>query len=561
MKLPGQAPASTRTRSNSFLAFNSGSPVGTEEDGLHTIESDFGGSIGGRAELARARDPLQGRGSPGDRLRHGGGLPGGKRAETARVHRRRDPFARDGHPLGELAFGELDLTRRQVRPDHQRAHAAGHRLRRPRLRPRRAGQPPDRRLDLLHEEEQEAVDLRENGYLPGFDYGPRRRVQSHRKVDDRPPRSFTADGRRLSAGLRHARRPGSPTCADGAARWLERRERGPLWFSNFSSSRSFDIERDLTVYQINGDHRFDSARRPPLQLGGQPGEDHADRDGARRAHLLRARQRACAGLRDSDQLSRSRWTRSCGGRRGRGRMPGRPEPSRREQRPALQQPTTSTRTRTSAASTLEYEFEVFDPLTLQFSSGGWFENATRDVKSKFLREPRPSAGSSNCAVSARRREELGRADLRRRSTAAMRDGDQRFQARDQGRKRRPEGDPLGQDLDLLGGLRLEDILIESNNEPFTGGQPASARRRPSRMSTSSSIGSTIPFRGEVGSVSSPNATYNDQLLGIDVPLGPCRASDGNDSGSHSSSASICGIRRIRPTARPSKRSSTARSTS
>ena len=31
---------------------------------------------------------------------------------------------------------------------------------------------------------------------------------------------------------------------------------GALWFSNFSNSRSFDFDRDLTVYQINGDHRF-----------------------------------------------------------------------------------------------------------------------------------------------------------------------------------------------------------------------------------------------------------------------------------------------------------------
>ena len=51
-------------------------------------------------------------------------------------------------------------------------------------------------------------------------------------------------------------------------------ESGPLWFTSFAESRSFDVERDLLVTQLNGEHWIDAvagAPRPPTSVTCTPG--------------------------------------------------------------------------------------------------------------------------------------------------------------------------------------------------------------------------------------------------------------------------------------------------
>jgi Outer membrane receptor proteins, mostly Fe transport len=79
------------------------------------------------------------------------------------------------------------------------------------------------------------------------------------------------------------------------------------------------------------------------------------------------------------------------------------------------------------------------------------------------------------------------------------------------------------DFDVLGGVRLEKIRIESKNDPFTGG--TSFDQSPlifptkyllfDRLDNSIREGFRLP------------GPFNDQILDIDVPVGPCRDKAGN----------------------------------
>ena len=137
-------------------------------DGCDTIESDFAGALGGRAKLLGREFRFKGVGGSRDRLRDGGGLPGGKPAESG-------PNSIDEVVTrsGGLAFGAAGSDDGALRPDHRANDRSSS--------PAMAGsgidldEGGDHRLDgsiFYTKKKNEAVDLRENGYLPGFDYGP-----------------------------------------------------------------------------------------------------------------------------------------------------------------------------------------------------------------------------------------------------------------------------------------------------------------------------------------------------------------------------------------------------
>jgi outer membrane receptor protein involved in Fe transport len=74
-------------------------------------------------------------------------------------------------------------------------------------------------------------------------------------------------------------------------------------------------------------------------------------------------------------------------------------------------------------------------------------------------------------------------------------------------------------LDLIAGLRIEELLIESNNQPFTGedrfGTPDIF---PTRYLFFDRLDNVA--LGEVVAPPPPGTTFNDQLLGISVPIDP-----------------------------------------
>jgi outer membrane receptor protein involved in Fe transport len=172
---------------------------------------------------------------------------------------------------------------------------------------------------------------------------------------------------------------------------------------------------------------------------------------------------------------------------------------------------------------LEWERAILPPLRLKLSSGGWFEKAKRGVDSTFL-ETVTVGNSTNISIEAETPQELGQRIFEEIDPGFVRftesDAERDIQAGHFGLKT-----TLWNDFDLLGGLRIEDILIESKNEPFTGDVRNFAPvtfpdvylmfERPDN-----------PDRGETG-VFNPNAVYNDELLGVELPRAPCQAPGGS----------------------------------
>jgi outer membrane receptor protein involved in Fe transport len=79
---------------------------------------------------------------------------------------------------------------------------------------------------------------------------------------------------------------------------------------------------------------------------------------------------------------------------------------------------------------------------------------------------------------------------------------------------------LWEDLDLLAGARFESITIESNNDPFTGQTIFDGTEGifPGKFLFFERLDN--PARGEVSRPPAPGTIFNDQILGIDVPIDP-----------------------------------------
>lgn len=509
-----------------YLAFDKGSSVGTEESGSHTIESDFSTSIGGRFELFDREVRFKGVAANEIDYATAQGTREGNQPRRTEYENLADPNS----PVtrtGDLALGRLSLSDggfQQTVSERTEAltgygglgfdldEAGNHKL--------------DGSIFYTKKKNQ-AVDLRENGQLPGFDYGPIVDYQNSFGLID--PSLFSPPGAGGGGGCQ------GDVCASPDA-WIATSIRpgesdqpslprqGALWFSSFSRSRSFDIDRDLSVYQINGDHRFDA-------LEG--------------FHFTYALNHAKTTQSETSLASRFSFEPDDE------HAPGFVIPSSfpvtvDDLKAAIAasdpgtQPTGAFQTRAGGLLDLsndisekgyfgrfdaEYEFQPFDFVTLRFSSGGWYEDAKRGVDSLY-RENATIVGSSNWALSAPTREELGSLVFDSIDPTGIReatsDGKRTIKAWNGGLKA-----TLWQDVDVLGGLRIEDISISSDNAPFTGQAP-----RFSAPATFPSIYLFLdrldnPFRGEVGAFPNADATFNDQILGIKVPVGPCFAPDGS----------------------------------
>jgi outer membrane receptor protein involved in Fe transport len=171
----------------------------------------------------------------------------------------------------------------------------------------------------------------------------------------------------------------------------------------------------------------------------------------------------------------------------------------------------------------ELERDVADDVKAKLSLGGVAERAKRDVDASYLESPTVS-GNSNLGFSGATPTALGQnvTDRLDRTVDGTLSG-MRFSTNDSSR----EIDALFLDskftlfrkLDLLGGFRFEDILIQSNNAPFTGGTVFGAPQIfPSRYLFLDRFDN--PLRGERSGAAPAGTTYNDQLLGINVPTSP-----------------------------------------
>jgi outer membrane receptor protein involved in Fe transport len=501
-----------------FLGFREGSAVGSEQSGADTIESDFVGSLGGRVELLEREFRFKGVVAQEIDYQTAEGF------QEVRQPRKPD-LLDEGGPFqevlrsGSLAFGELSLTGGQFDLDVSE---------RERQRTAYGGigfdldEDGDHRIDgsiFYTRKDQESVEWRRNGYLPGFDYGVLADYQQNNGIIDPtllvPPTSGIGGCQQEICAT-----PGSwiaTTIRDGE---IQNPVRGPLWYSSFLPSRSFDVTRDLTVYQVNGEHRTDLA--PGLRLTWAA--NHASTTQSETALGARIfyepQNESLAGfviptafpvtpeaLQAADEATPGGAANAAAYATNGGILSSRNEIDE---------------SGSFARFDLEWEREIFGPLLLKLTGGGWFENAQRDVDSRFIENP-TVGGSSNYAILDETPQALGAAIFQEIDGEPLRittnDSERDVKAGSFGAKA-----TLWDAFDVLGGLRIEDISIRSDNDPFTGAERILA---PGTFPDVYVLFDRLdnPYRGEIG-VYNPSALYNNDLLGIDVPLAPCQAPGG-----------------------------------
>jgi outer membrane receptor protein involved in Fe transport len=474
-----------------FLDYQDDSPVGRFIDGWDTVETDFGLSAGGRKEVLGRELRFKTILNREIDYETAEGFVEGREPKQAEIRK----FPRPSRivesadlSLGELSLsdGRFDLT--ESERSEQGTGYLGFGL--------DLDEDGNHKLDasaFYTHVEDELVQLKQNGYLPNFDYG-------------------------TLVALQNAGSEISSDAFDGSATlgsWISRsvREsandapsRGPLWFASFFESESFERERDLVVFQLNGDHQIDAV--PGLHFswaGNQAETTQTEKSiGARFFYEPDDLTRIPAQFPSTvEALGDGTYYANNGifssendihENQDFGRFDG------------------------------DYERTFFDRFTVKLSSGGWYERSKRDVESSFLENP--SVGSSTqFAIPGDTPEDLGKKlldELDRDSDGGLAglrettsDASREIKAWNLGSKT-----TLWDDVDLLAGFRLESIFIESRNEPFTGEDAFDGS--PSIFPTKYLFFDRLdnPARNEVSAPPPPGTIFNDEILGIDVPIDP-----------------------------------------
>lgn len=473
-----------------FLRYDAGSPMSVQlDDWTDVLESEYGVAAGGRRELLGRELRFKGLLNREIDFRTAEGFQENRepRLTTFRGFPRPPcpcPITSGDLSLGELGLsgGRFDLTASERA--EQRTGYAGLGL--------DLDEEGDHRLDaslFYSAKDEEIVELRENGFIPGADYDDLLRQQQEGSPVLRSDFDEVAT---LTSWITDVREELDP----------DAQSRGPLWFASFAESESFERERDLLVYQVNGDHRF--APIPGLHLAWAANQARTTQDETAFA------ARFFFEPDDVEQVP--------------GRFPATVDALEPGQyyandgiffsRNEIEE------TQDFGRFDTDYTRDLHEDVTLEVKAGGWFERAERDVESLFLETP-TVGGSSQFALSGRTPEELGRSILDAITpTSGFRDttneSRREIDAWHVGSKA-----TFWQKLDVLGGIRRETILIESRNDPFTG-ETIPGEATPVIFPTAYLLFDRRdnPARDFETPVSVPDTVFNDELLGIDVPVDP-----------------------------------------
>src|SRR5262249_50517551 len=188
----------------------------------------------------------------------------------------------------------------------------------------------------------------------------------------------------------------------------------------------------------------------------------------------------------------------------------------------------------------EYKVEPLHWLGGEIRSGLWYEHAKRDVDARFLSgdqlsincpESQGCIGTANYAIWG---DTLSQVGDRIFSTALLRNPDGTFASvRSTTSKATREVQALHvdgkatfwEDVDVLGGVHLEWIQIESKNDPFNPNEKSFDGSGQAIFPTKYLFFDRLDNLVREGFNRPP--PYNDQILGIKVPFGPCRDQAGN----------------------------------
>jgi len=557
-----------------FLELRDGrNPVGKQIDGIDTLEEEYGGAFGGRQEVfgreVRARGVVN----------WGTGYVTGEGFTEERESRNR--FANNG--VGDLAAGALTLTQGRferttsefeeqltwygglgIDLDEEGAH----------------------KLDFTFfrtESETEIVQSDRNGHLPGFRYlHPQGPVQKTLVGDDVEPGEFRGFGVPGPVSDDFAINPTNQNAGDA---WLVGLTRptndrlttnfGALWFSSFGQSASFATERELTLYQLNGDHTFDFLDDLNVSWAANHATTAQDEESRRFRHWYEP----CGWQDGLEAPERSIF--NCPNGQARIGVPGAGAVGDSARTSEFFPVSVESLGLGLFATTpvglvesgngidedqwfgridLDYERAVVDWLTLRGDLGFWYESVEREVESNVLGSQQ-TAFDSSCLDDFRARageafaefgtifgdpsfgpgcvsdtgnigptligfslEDLGRLAF---NDAFQRDA-QGLLVGSRTNTNETDREILGlalrskatvwEKLDLLGGVRVEQIEITSENDPFTGSFEfdGSEGTFPSKWLFFDRFDNPV----REGAIDPP--PFNDEIIGFPAKEGPCR---------------------------------------
>ena len=295
--------------------------------------------------------------------------------------------------------------------------------------------------------------------------------------------------------------------------------RGALWFANFGRSNSFERNRDLDVYQLNGEHDFDLFEGLDIKWA----------------------TNYATSTQDESSLGMRFFYEPCGFSgnfdctQGNSRIA---VPTQFPSRVSSLGPGTYFASGTSggivntrvdieeaqyfARLDADQDFELFDFAMLNFSTGFWWEQSKRDVEALFV-ETVTVGGTSQWLLDSPSLPNLGstifdRFDASRGDRASQTKASREIAAGHANLKL-----TLWDDLDFLGGLRYENIFIDSKNSPFTGefqfGRPTTF---PPAYLFFDRLDNPDPLLGgEIRpNTDTSDVFFNDQILGINTPINP-----------------------------------------
>jgi outer membrane receptor protein involved in Fe transport len=468
-----------------FLEFQDGSAMGKENEGHGPIESEVGAFLGGRGEAAGREFRYKAVGNWEIDYATEEGVAESRAPREART--RNIPAPPRVVESGDLSLGQLGLSGGSFdetvseRSDQLTGYLG-------------LGFDLDRegahRIDastFYTRKRDETVELDENGYLPNFDYGTLAEKQANGLPIDR---NADFDGFATPTAWIARTVRGDPN---------EPASRGPLWFASFFESQSFERDRDLLVAQVNGDHWLEAV--PGLHLSWA-------------SNLARTTEEEKAlGVRfffepdDTEQTPTSFPT-----------TPAALGPGRFAANDGIFSNGVDIHEKQRFARLdAEYDTELSEAVSIRLNAGGWYEHASRDVDSSYLESP-TVGGSSQFALFGDTPEELGEVVASQGFTGfrdAANESSREIKAASLGAKA-----TFWQRVDLLGGLRLENLFIDSQNDPFTGelALDGSPDIYPKKWVLFDRLDN--PARNEVLVPPPPGTTFNDQLLGLEVPVDP-----------------------------------------
>lgn len=340
--------------------------------------------------------------------------------------------------------------------------------------------------------EEDAAQIRQNGFLPNFDYAV---LAAERAVGNPINPNQVFDGfATFSAWLARSVRE---TDFDAVTR-------GPLWFSSFAEGRSFQRRRDLQLYQLNGEHSFDALPDLTVKWVANHAKTAQDDDFFAARFFYEP-----SDVTQPTPSSFPVFSSDLGG----GQFAANDDVFFNVNR--------VDETQNFGRIDFAYERDLSERVRASVETGFWYERSERDVASSYLESP-SVGGSTQFAILGATPVDLGHAidsDLDQTDgifsgvRSANNDSDREIWAWSVGGKL-----TLWEDLDLLGGVRREDITIATNNDPFTGS--LSFDGSPGIYPTKYLMFDRLdnPARAEVFSPPPPGTVFNDQILGNEVPV-------------------------------------------